>query len=319
MNTIVYKQFKTKATSINEADFTITFKVSDSKVDRQGEIVSQKDWQMANYLANPVLLFGHDPSKPEYVIGRCINMEYNQAEDCHYGTYQLDAKFNSTALLIWNQLVAGTLRTVSLGFISHDYEMQDDVPVLSGIEPLETSVVPIPANAGALAKSYQAGQLDAKDARYLMKTMREEADRIDDQLRSSHLTNKEKSMTEEQAASLMEAVTKLGETVAANQAAVEERLAALTPAAETDEEKAAREAKEASDKAEADKKAADEQAAKDAADKEAADKAAADKVEADKKAAEEEAAAVDDDTEITPEQQAEIDATLEAHAEELAA
>jgi hypothetical protein len=205
----VYKQFETKATSIDEANFTITFKVSDSRVDRDGEVVSQKDWQMDNYTANPTMLWGHDPSKPEYVIGQCIKMEYSPTEDCHYGTYKLDAGFNDTAKLVWNQLVSGTLRTVSLGFINHDYEIKDGIPHLTGIEPLETSVVAIPANAGALAKSLKAGKISEKDARYLMKTMREEAERIEKQLTVDKPNNKENQMDEATQKQLLESVAKL--------------------------------------------------------------------------------------------------------------
>jgi HK97 family phage prohead protease len=299
-NVVVYKQFETKATSIDEANYTITFKISDSKVDRQGEIVSQKDWQMKNYMANPVLLFGHDPSKPEYVIGQCVKMVYDESQDCHFGTYKLDAGFNPTALLVWNQLVAGTLRTVSLGFIAHDYEMQDDIPVLSGVEPLETSVVPIPANAGALAKSHKAGKLDDKDARFMVKTMREEADRLENQIELKP-TNKEKSMTDEQANALIEGMSKLTEKVdalATENQTLRDELAADKKAQE-----------EAAAQAEADKKAADEEAERKA--KEEAEKADPAKGgEDDQPGAGD--AEIDDDTELTPELQAQIDAELAA-------
>lgn len=216
----VYKQFETKATSIDEANYTITFKVSDSSVDRDGEIVSQKDWQMKNYLANPVLLFGHDPSKPEYVIGQCVKMEYSPAEDCHFGTYKLDAGFNDTAKLIWNQLVSGTLRTVSLGFINHDYQVKDGVPVLEEVEPLETSIVPIPANAGALAKAAKAGKISEKDARFLVKSMREEAERIETQLKVNKPTEETPIMNEEDQKTLMKSI----EALTKGQNAISERL-----------------------------------------------------------------------------------------------
>lgn len=319
MSNVIYKMFQTKATSIDEANFNITFKVSDSSVDRQGEIVSQKDWQMDNYMANPVLLFGHDPSKPSFVLGKCLQMEYNAAEDCHYGTYHLDADFNTDARLVWNQLVAGTIRTVSLGFISHNLEYDDDIAVLSGVEPLETSIVPIPANAGALAKAYKAGKLNEKDARYLIKTMQDETARIEAELEAAEPTTKEKSMSPEQAQAVIDGIAKLTEKVdilSTENQSLKEELAALKPATESEEDKTAREAKEAedkaiADKAEADKKLADEAEAKRIEDEKAKDDLA-------KSGGNDQGGAkgtdddIDDDTELTPELQAKIDAELEA-------
>lgn len=57
-------------------------------------------------------------------------------------------------------------------------EFEDDVPLLKDNELLEVSVVAIPANRNALALSFESGGLDTKDASFLIKSMRDEADSI---------------------------------------------------------------------------------------------------------------------------------------------
>lgn len=311
MSRRITKLFNIDIKSVNEADRQITFCFSDDGEDRMGEVVDQASWDVKNYMNNPLILWGHDPSEPENVLGQGISINLNQGGKSYITAQFDDVDTNPKADMVFRQLLKRTLRCVSAGFINHTFETDNDTPVLKDNELLEVSIVPIPANPRAMALALEAGDISQKDAKWLLASMKKEAEFIEHKLKDQEHNTEKKSMTEEQATALMEAVTKLGETVAANQAAVDEKLAELTakvtPPEETEEEKTAREAKEAEDKAEAEKKTADEQAAKEAADKEAADKA-----EADKKAAEEAAAGqVDDDTEVTPEMQAEIDKTLE--------
>ncbi len=312
MSRRITKLFNIDIKSVNEADRQITFCFSDDGEDRMGEVVDQASWDVKNYENNPLILWGHDPSEPENVLGQGIGLDLNNGGKSYITAQFDDAETNPKADMVFRQLIKRTLRCVSAGFINHTFETDNDTPVLKDNELLEVSIVPIPANPRAMALAFEAGDISKKDANWLLTSMKKEAEFIEHRLKEKESKTEKKSMTEEQATALMEAVTKLGETVAANQAAVDEKLADLTakvtPPEETEAEKAAREAKEAEDKAAAEKKAEEEKAAKEAADKEAADKA-----EADKKAAEELAAGqIDENAEVTPEMQAEIDASLEA-------
>jgi HK97 family phage prohead protease len=299
------KLFQTKAQSIDEDAKTIRFKISDDQPDRMGEVVDQSTWNFKDYLKNPILLWGHNPDEPENVLGTTLSLDVEG--DSTYATVQLDEDINPKAGLVWKQLLRGTLRTVSVGFINHTFNTDDDVPVLKDNELLEISIVPIPSNPRAIALAFKEGSLSRKDASWLLDSMQKEASLIEAQLKALPPTNeRKKTMTEEQATAMLDSITKLTETVQGlkdDNATLHEELAALKPAEETPEEKAVREA----------------------AEKEAADKAAAD--EAARKAEEEAktppAKSGDDDqggagdgeldpeAEATPELQAQIDSALE--------
>jgi hypothetical protein len=45
---------------INPSDRTITLFASDESVDRDGDVISVKGWQLDNYLKNPALLWSHN-------------------------------------------------------------------------------------------------------------------------------------------------------------------------------------------------------------------------------------------------------------------
>ena len=176
INEKIQKLFNIEVKSINEDDRTVEFCFSDDSVDRYGERVDQASWDVKNYKKNPVILWGHDPSRAENVIGTGDNIKLNQS-----GKSFITAQFDDDehASLIFNKIKKGILRTVSAGFIPHTLEFDEDVPVLKDNELLEVSVVGIPANPNALALDYKAGAMKSADASYLIKSMREEADRLE--------------------------------------------------------------------------------------------------------------------------------------------
>jgi HK97 family phage prohead protease len=321
MNKIYRKLFNTKASSINEETKSVTFVISTNEEDRYGEVLDQKTWNFKSYLKNPLVLWGHDPDEPENVLGTASSLKIAEDGSNTTAILTFDSEINPKAELVFNQIRKGTLRTVSVGFINHSFEIDQDIPVLKDNELLEISVVPIPANSGAIALGMKSGEINRKDAKWLMDSMRREADLMEEQYNSFE-ASKEKSMTPEQANAIIEGISKLTESVAelkAENETLKTTIDELKPAAETEEEKQAREEQEAKDKAEADAKAeADKKAAE---EEEAARKAAEDEKEDDPaKGGEDdqpgagEADEFDEDAEITPEQQAEIDAELEAVA-----
>lgn len=180
-NEKIQRLFNISVKSVNEETRTVDFVFSDDSVDRYGEVVEQ-DWDTANYEKNPVILWGHDPSKAENVIGSGSNLRINQA-----GKSIVSAQFDDDphSDLIFRKIVKGILRTVSAGFIPHKIEFDPDgnePPRLKENELLEISVVAIPANPNAVALDLREGSMKVKDAQFLMKSMREEADRIEAEL-----------------------------------------------------------------------------------------------------------------------------------------
>lgn len=314
---VIHKLFNTKALSVDDKAKSVKFIISTNQEDRYGEIVDQESWDFKSYNKNPLVLWGHDPSSPENVLGTATELTIDPTGTNTTALLTFDDDINPKAGLIFNQIKKGTLRTVSVGFINHTYNTEEDTPVLKDNELLEISVVPIPANSGAIALELKSGEINRKDATWLMEGLRKEADLMQKQLETTKPTNKEKSMSDEQAQAVIDGIAKLTEkvdTLSTENQTLKDQLEGLKPAAETEEDKTAREAKEAEDKvaaekAEADKKAddetkriEDEKAKEDLAKSGGNDQGGAKGTDDD----------IDDDTELTPELQAKIDAELEA-------
>lgn len=303
----VTKLFNTTIKSVDEENRTITFCFSDDQEDRMHEIVDQGSWQTKNYEQNPLILWGHDPSQPENVLGQGIDLNLNVGGKSYVTAQFDDDETNPKAGLVFRQLVKRTLRCVSAGFIPHSYNTDDDTPVLKDNELLEISIVPIPANPRAVALAYKEGSISKKDATWLMDSMRKESDLLEAQMKAQEEHEiKEKNMTDEQAKALIDSVATLTKSVDELKTTSDERFKALdeqiqtiaTKDQETEDEKAAREAEEA----EAAKKA-EEESKKPPAKSGSDDQGGAGDDE------------FDENAELTPEQEAALDETF---AEQLA-
>lgn len=224
----VTKLFNTKATSIDDANKSVTFTISDSGVDRMGEIVDQKSWNFKDYMKNPLLLWGHDPSEPENVLGTALSLELSKDGNATLANVKFDTDINPKAALVFNQVKAGTLRCVSVGFINNSEEIENDTPVLKDNDLLEISVVPIPANPRAIALALKEGTISKKDATWLAESMRKEVAFVEDQLEQEETNNhKDSSVMNEQATKQLSAMLEAVTTLATSQTATNERLDAL--------------------------------------------------------------------------------------------
>lgn len=171
--------------SIDEKARTAEYIISSDHVDRMGEIVEQK-WQLENYKQNPIVLFGHDPSKADNVLGKCIELETMDGDDEHEITVAkvqfADEGTSANADTVWKLIKQGILKTVSVGFIphtfktTHDKDTNDEITVLSDNELLEFSIVPIPANPNAVALAFEDGSITEKDATFMLKNYEKEAE-----------------------------------------------------------------------------------------------------------------------------------------------
>lgn len=208
------KLYTTKIKSIDEENKSIRFRISDDSIDRYGEKVDQS-WNLKSFLKNPVGLWNHKSYdvEPEDVLGQWSDIKTEK--DGTYGTLTFDTDINSKALTVFQQYVKGTLRCVSVGFIPHTLEFEDDVPVLKDNELLEVSCVPIPANANAVALALKDGSLNTKDARWMLRSMQDAVTNLEEQLKSAPADGEETQVEEvkDQIKSLTELMTNLGENV----------------------------------------------------------------------------------------------------------
>lgn len=185
LNQRINRLFDINIKSVDEDKRQVTFCFSDNSKDRYGEIVDQASWDVKSYKANPIILWGHDSSNPENVIGQGVDLQLDQAGKSFITAQFDDAETNPKADLIFRQLVKKTLRCVSAGFIPHSLEWDEDTPILKDNELLEVSVVAIPANRNAVALSLKSGEIRRKDAEFLLKSMREGAEAIEAELKNA--------------------------------------------------------------------------------------------------------------------------------------
>lgn len=215
----ITKLFTTKNVEVDEKNRTAKFIISDDAVDRMDERVEQS-WDLKNYEANPIVLWGHDPSQPENVMGNSLGIDTEKGDDNitrSSSTVKFsEAGLNAKADMVFNMVKAGILRTVSVGFIPKTFkEDEDGHDILADNELLEFSIVPIPANPRAVALGYKEGAISKKDARFMLESMKKESKLLQDELDNDKKDIKEKEMSDEDIAKLAEALgTKISESLA---------------------------------------------------------------------------------------------------------
>jgi HK97 family phage prohead protease len=161
---------------------TLRFCFSDGSVDRAGDTIDPKGWQLSEFNRNPIALWAHDSAAPP--IGRASNVavvgkrlmgdiEFAPAE-----TYEF-------ADTIYKLLKGKFLSAVSVGFNPLDWTFAEDKSRPYGIdfkrqELMEISVCPVPCNANALVEARAAGintRLIAEWAEKVLDTGGSEQDR----------------------------------------------------------------------------------------------------------------------------------------------
>jgi len=130
----------------------LVYVMSDETVDRYGDIVEARGWNLANFTKNPIALFGHDS---KFIVGNWADVKVVSGK--LVGTLKLlPAGVSQRLDEIRAAVEAGVLRAVSVGFRPIEAE-----PIANGgtrfkrAELVECSLVSIPANPNAiqLAKS----------------------------------------------------------------------------------------------------------------------------------------------------------------------
>lgn len=157
-----------KAYSIDEKNFTATFVMSTSAIDRHGDIVDQDSWDLKDFIENPYFALQH--KSDEFPIGRWLSVTLENDPNIIgakrlIGIAKFSVDIDENAKRAWDHVVAGNMNMVSVGFIPHrvDYDEEKDAFVLFDCELVECSLVGIGSNRQALVKTVNLEDSERKD------------------------------------------------------------------------------------------------------------------------------------------------------------
>lgn len=147
-----------KILEINEEENTIKAIFSTSDQDRHGEIVSQDGWDLTKFKKNPVILFGHDHSKPPVGKAIAFGFEMVDGKKALVGLIKFAVEEYDFAKTIYNLYKGEYMRAFSVGFLNKESSVLDDGTVVLEVNELyEVSAVPVPANPEAITVAKGAG------------------------------------------------------------------------------------------------------------------------------------------------------------------
>lgn len=169
----------------NEDSRTITFIASDDTRDSAGTVLNQDNWNLTRFNSNGIIGYQHkvyggwdDTDNPDNVIGK--GFAYIEDRKLMVDITFEPAEINPLAEKIYQKILFGSLRAVSVGFLPVGrgrFGEGDDSETyyFAGQELLEVSVVNIPSNPKALKKSLEAENEYLEAER---KRLREEAEEV---------------------------------------------------------------------------------------------------------------------------------------------
>lgn len=165
------------------AENTFEAIVNTGKPDRQGERINIDGVNFKNYKDNPVVLYGHDYNA--LPIGKAVSVR--KTDQGIVAKFQLAINENPFAADIAKMIQEGYLNAVSIGVIVKEWS-QDFTEIVKS-EMVEFSVVPVPADQGAmilrsLGKTEDEFKSDYKN--FVIKSIAEKSDK--DEL-ATHITN----------------------------------------------------------------------------------------------------------------------------------
>jgi hypothetical protein len=124
-------------------------------VDRVGDSIDQKDWDLAKFKANPVLQAGHD-YRPQYTVGIAKDIHIDEKGNLVFEpVFHTETKLAKSIKAMYES-EPPMLKAWSVGFIPNAMKSKSNGQKVGKNELLEISAVAVPANSEALtyAKSY---------------------------------------------------------------------------------------------------------------------------------------------------------------------
>ena len=170
---------------VDKESRTVTFIASDDTRDSAGTVLNQDNWDLSRFNKNGVIGYQHkvyggwdDTDNPDNVIGK--GNAYIEDKKLMVDITFEPAEINPLAEKIYQKIMFGSLRAVSVGFLpigrGRFGEGDDsDTYYFAGQQLLEVSVVNIPANPNALKKCLEAENeyLEAERKRLLAEAQSE--------------------------------------------------------------------------------------------------------------------------------------------------
>ena len=180
---VSYRSVASEIRKKNEDTRTVTFVASDDSVDSAGTVLNQDNWDLRRFNSNGIIGYQHkvyggwdDTDNPDNVIGK--GFAYIEDKKLMVDITFEPADINPLAEKIYQKIMFGSLRAVSVGFLpigrgKFGEGAESEIYYFAGQELLEVSVVNIPANPKALKKSMEA---EAEFIEAERKRLREEAE-----------------------------------------------------------------------------------------------------------------------------------------------
>ena len=146
----------------DEESEAIRWRLTERKVDRDGEVVEPAGGMLENYLANPIVLFAHGWHFDQQMvpIGKIIPDSIKQTKTF----IDADVVFHDSgsdpfSAMIADKVRGGFLGAGSIGFKRVEVSDEPVLPRQTGVtftkwELIEFSIVPVPSNARATRRSF---------------------------------------------------------------------------------------------------------------------------------------------------------------------
>ena len=137
-------------------DGTIDFIISTGAVDRDNDTINVHGWRTENFMANPVVLFGHDSRNPP--VARAENVRVD-GESLVAHTIFTPPDVSEFGDMVFKLYKGGFMRAVSVGFMPLDFVWSEEQMGFKFLvqELLEFSTVPVPSNPEALVLARSKG------------------------------------------------------------------------------------------------------------------------------------------------------------------
>jgi len=134
--------------SLKEVKGDGTFEViaTTEGIDRDGEVIKVDGWDFANYMKNPIMLWGHNYYDMSAIIGAVTEVIPGKGQVIVRGTFA-NTESGQMARQLYDD---GILKAVSVGFIPKERE---GTTTITKAELLEISFVSVPSNPDALSLS----------------------------------------------------------------------------------------------------------------------------------------------------------------------
>ena len=142
--------------SVDDEKRTVTFTITTGSVDRDNDTIAPTGWDVSDYLKNPVILWAHDYS--QLPVARALSIEATGSG--LKSTAQFPPKgVHPFADTVFELIKGGFLNASSVGFKPMEYSRDEDRGGINFLRQsmLEWSIVPVPANAEALALASAKG------------------------------------------------------------------------------------------------------------------------------------------------------------------